>query len=357
MQKNEPTSRRPVAASQRRTVLLTGAAGVVGHALIPRLANADVICLVHRSPVSASGVTTVHGDLRQRRMGLSTTDFANLTQRVDAVIHSAAITDFNRRDGSLQQTNVEGTKHVLDFAATAGVPLYHVSTAYLDTVAYGDRGRTAVGYASSKRQAEEAIHTSGLPHVILRPSVIVGDSRSGEIRSFQGLYKVAGAVLDGVVPLIPFDPAWPIDFIPIDVVADAVATVVDKGLTQGEFWLTSGERALRFDEAVAVCIGIGAQLGRPVGMPRFVAPEVFDRLIAPVFLEELPPNTRRTIVGLLELFAAYLARDTAFPSSIDALVRLGVSPMPDPRSSLRNSLLHWARATGRSGSPLEDAAA
>ena len=44
------TGRAPGAG--RRTVLLTGASGVVGHALLPRLRDLDVVCLVHRSPVS-----------------------------------------------------------------------------------------------------------------------------------------------------------------------------------------------------------------------------------------------------------------------------------------------------------------
>src|SRR5262249_6959182 len=115
----------------------------------------------------------------------------------------------------------------------------------------------------------------------------------------------------------------------------------------GEFWITAGERALRLDEGVRLCTGLGAELGRPVDMPRFVTPEVFDRLIAPVFLQELPARTRNTVVKLLDFFAVYLSRDTAFPSSLDELVQLGTRPLPDPRETLLTSLRYWARATGR----------
>ena len=41
----------------RRTVLLTGASGVVGRALLQRLRDFDVVCLVHRSPVCGPNVT------------------------------------------------------------------------------------------------------------------------------------------------------------------------------------------------------------------------------------------------------------------------------------------------------------
>jgi thioester reductase-like protein len=213
---------------------------------------------------------SVHGDLQEPRFGLNAADFTALTHRIDAVIHSAAVTDFNRTDGSLEATNVEGTMRVLDLASAAGVPFYHISTAYLHATADGERGHTAVRYAASKRASEDLVRTSGLPHVILRPSVVVGDSRTGEVRSFQGLYRAVGAILDGVVPLIPFDRSWLLDFVPVDVVADAIATVVEHELTSGEFWITAGTRALRLDDAVGLCVRVGAEIGRVVDMPRFV---------------------------------------------------------------------------------------
>jgi len=46
------------APGARPTVLLTGASGVVGRALLRRLGDLDVVCLVHRSPVSGPNVTT-----------------------------------------------------------------------------------------------------------------------------------------------------------------------------------------------------------------------------------------------------------------------------------------------------------
>jgi nucleoside-diphosphate-sugar epimerase len=308
----------------------------------------NVVCLTHRTAVTGgAGVTSLPGDVREPRLGLGAADYRALVRRVDAVIHSAAVTDFNRTDGSLEATNVDGTKHVLDFAASAGVPLYHVSTAYVHTTAEGERGRTAAAYATSKRAGENLVRASGVPHVILRPSIVVGNSRTGEVRSFQGLYRGVGAVLDGLLPLIPFEPSWLIDFVPADVVADAVAAVVEQELTAGEYWITAGERALRLDDVLELCGTVSAEIGRVLETPRFVAPEVFDRLIAPVFLDALPARIRRTVVRLLDFFAVYLSSGTAFPSSLDDLVRLGVRPLPDPRATLLTSLRYWAQATGR----------
>src|ERR1700730_13594925 len=129
----------------RRTVLLTGASGVVGRALLQRLRDLDVVCLVHRSPVSGPNVTTVSGDIAKPMFGLAKRAYVELAAKVDAVIQCAAITDFNRPGGSLEATNVAGTEHVAAFAAAANAVLYHVSTAFVHTTVDGDRGRAAIG--------------------------------------------------------------------------------------------------------------------------------------------------------------------------------------------------------------------
>jgi nucleoside-diphosphate-sugar epimerase len=340
----QSVGRAPAAAP--RTVLLTGASGVVGGALLQRLRDLNVVCLVHRSPVSGPNVTGVPGDVVQPMFGLAEQAYAELAAKVDAVIHCAAITDFIRIDGSLEATNIAGTEHVAAFAAAANAVLYHVSTAFVHTTVDGDRGRTAVGYASSKLAAELVVQSSGVPHVILRPSVVIGDSVTGEIAAFQGLHRVVAGIFAGIVPMIPFDPAWPIDFIPVDVVADVIACVVENRVSGGEFWICAGQKALRLDEGVAVAVEFAHCLGVSVDMPRFVPPDTFDRLIGPVFLDALPGKIRRNVVRMLEFFTTYLQSGETKPSSLDQLVALGARQLPDQRESLRNSLQYWAAQNG-----------
>jgi uncharacterized protein YbjT (DUF2867 family) len=235
---------------------------------------------------------------------------------------------------------------VLDFAAQADVPVYHVSTSYLHATSNGDRGQTAVRYATSKRAAEALVRDSGLDHVMLRPSVITGDSTSGVVASFQGLYRACGALFAGLLPMVPFDPNWSLDFVPQDVVASAIATVVARGLRHGEFWITAGPRALTLGETVEQVRAAGLELGLDVPAPTFVAPEVFDRLIAPVFLEALPVRMRTTVLRLLEFFTVYVQGTDYQPSSLPELVRLGAAPLPDQRSSLRAAVRYWAATSG-----------
>lgn len=329
---------RTLPSHPRRTVLLTGASGVVGSALLTRLHAFEVIALVHRTPVLAAGVTSVAGDISAPRLGLSDRTYRDLVGRVDAVIHCAAVTDFARKDGSLEATNIDGTQRVAAFAVDAGATLYHVSTAFVGTTAQAGRSSTSVGYAASKAAGEQVVRASGVPAVILRPSVVIGDSTTGQIAAFQGLHRLAGAILTGAVPMIPFDADWPIDFVPCDVVADAIATVVERGLTEGEFWVTAGDRSMSLREAVTLTVDLGAELGLQLDAPRFVSPDLFDRLIAPVFLDALPPKVRRSVLRLLDSFATYLGAGLAMASSLPELAALGAVELPDQRVSLRKSI-------------------
>jgi len=356
VQRARPRNIGGAPGAARRTVLLTGASGVVGHALLQRLGDLGVVCLVHRSPVSGPNVTTALGDIAKPGLGLAEQDYAELAAKVDAVIHCAAITDFNRTDGTLEATNITGTQYVAAFAAAANAVMYHVSTAFVHTKVDGDRGRTAIGYASSKRAGEDAVRSSGVPHVILRPSVVIGDSATGEIAAFQGLHQVVAGLFAGMVPMIPFDPGWPIDFVPADVVADAIACVVENRVREGDFWISAGDEALRLDEGVAVVVEFARTLGVSIDMPRFVPPDIFSRLIGPVFLDALPVKIRRNVVRMLEFFTTYLQSGETKPSSMDQLVALGVRPLPDQRESLRNSVKYWAAQKGYAQPKPEQAA-
>ena len=333
-----------------RTILLTGASGVVGQALLPRLlengGDVKVVALVHRSPVPGYAVTSVRGDIAAPWFGLTHEAYTRLAAKVDAVIHCAAVTDFNRTDGSLEATNVTGTQNMVAFAEQAGATLYHVSTAFVNTTVDGDRGSTAVGYAASKAAAEQVLRTSGVPHVVFRPSVVIGDSESGVISAFQGLHQVVAGLFAGMMPMIPFDARWPIDFIPSDIVADAIATVVEKDVSDGEYWITAGEQALRLDEAMDLAVAYAAELGVDLDTPRFVPPDLFDRLIGPVFLEALPERIKSSVLRMLEFFTTYLQSGARMPSSLDELANLGVMELPDQRDSLTNNLHYWADYKG-----------
>lgn len=307
-----------LARRKPKTILITGASGVVGTALIPELAHHRLITLRHRN-APMEGTRQVRGDLTQPALGLDLDVYDNLADQVDVVIHAAAITDFTAGSGKTNDLNIEGTKRVIEFARDAGAVLHYVSTAF---VGRADLTRDEVGeaaadpshYLVSKRHAEQLVRDSGLQYTISRPSVVIGNSGSGEIAAFQGLHTLVGAVLRNQLPLIPLNPVDRVDFIPADFVAGALAGLVERDVRKGEFWLTSGAAALSAQEMLDITVATAAELGVEVAAPRMVPVDMIDRLIRPVFIDPLPDRDRRKFDDLMAMTALFGGAEE-FPSS------------------------------------------
>src|SRR5215475_10869826 len=95
------------------TILVTGATGLVGERLLPRLVDAgrSVRALVRPGKEVAAGVTRVEGDL------LNPTSLAKVVEGVLAIIHLAAV--FRTPDTDLiWKSNLEGTRNLIAAAKT-----------------------------------------------------------------------------------------------------------------------------------------------------------------------------------------------------------------------------------------------
>lgn len=335
-------------AHHQPTVLVTGGSGVIGSALLPRLLGGPrkpaVIALVHRREVPVPGVRSVRGNVAAPFLGLSPGEYEALVRRVDVVVHAAAIVSFKQSEDHAA-TNVVGTQQVLHFAERAQAPLVHVSTAYLHPQDNSARPRTSVRYAASKRAGEDVVRQGTVPTSIVRPSIVIGRSDNGETTEFQGFYHVLTALRRGMLPMLPFGAHWPLDLIPCDVVADGIATIVERNLFGRDYWLTAGSRAFTIAQAVDLLVEHSRSVGIPVERPRFVAPDTYHRLIAPVFLDALPRTMRMAVSSLMDLFLDYVSMEDPFPSSLDELAAAGAAPVPDLRAGVRHSLDFWHRET------------
>ena len=150
--------------SLRRTVLLTGASGVVGSALIPELRAHRVVALSHRRRPPGP-VAQVHGDLTKPRLGLSRQTYNTLTAQIDTVVHCGAVTDFATGARETSEVNVRGTENVVHFAAEADALLIYVSSAFvarIDTTRgqLGETSANPVHYLTSKQAAEQKVRES-----------------------------------------------------------------------------------------------------------------------------------------------------------------------------------------------------
>jgi nucleoside-diphosphate-sugar epimerase len=329
-----------------RTILLTGGSGVLGQALLEKLAGFSVICLVHRKPVLSPVAETIQGDVAQPNLGLTREQVADLARRVDYIVHSAAATGFGEARATTFRVNVEGTRNVLRLANDAGATLCHISTAFADLEQMTGK-HLANAYEESKLEAEDLVRRSGVPYAILRPSVVVGDSEDGRMSRFQGFHLLCELMVRDILPSwVTAKPTAYLDFVPQDVVAGVVAQAAGRDDFRGEYWLTAGDRALKIDQALRLWqLHIPRLTGQVIKPPRYVDPDVIDRLVRPVFLPTLPARTRAMIDQALELLSFSL--EDPLPSSMpDLEARLGVAPMQDPELTLIRNVEFWAQKRG-----------
>ena len=305
--------------STNRKLFLTGPSGVVGRAILKQLPADQVICLTHREPVSIPGVETVRGNISKRRLGLAEDSFGALTNRIGCIVHAAAVTKFSQSAEKIFAANVDGTRQVLELAQAAGVPLYFVSTAFVHPVR--DLAGTAVSnaYEESKLRAEDIIRSSGHPATIVRPSIVVGDSRTGEINKFQGFHMILELALRGRVPWLPGAADGYIDFVPQDAVADIILGLVRGGVVNRDYWLTAGARAPRLQHLLGLAVANASHMfGGPIAVPHLVGPDVFERFLRSKLLTT-QPAARRIAYKQLSHYAKYLSIVEPLPTSLPSL--------------------------------------
>jgi len=300
------------------TILLTGPTGVVGAPLLARLASEDVVCLTHSTAVDRPAV---RGDIMKPKLGLSSRDYRALADRVDLVIHSAAATRFDLPREEIFAVNVEGMRHMLEFVADADARLVALSTAFVKVEGAASAGWVSPKhYIDSKRAAEALVRDSGLDWHLVRPSVVIGDSQTGEAARLQGFHFFMRALLRDDLPMLPMEDHDVVDFVAADLLAEVLAAMVDGAPPWPVSFVTAGERAWSAYRVIDEAVDLARRRGQPINKPRLMKPEAVDRLIRPVFFPELPKRVVRRYDQVTSL-ATVVVTPEPFESSLDELAR------------------------------------
>jgi len=240
------------------TIFLTGFPGFIAGRLVERLAREgarflllvqpafaarareEIAQLVGKTGAAPERFRVLEGDITRDSLGLSAADLDEARREATTLFHLAAVYDLAVAREVGVRVNVEGTRNVNRFALTLPkLGRYHyVSTCYvagrrtgliLETELRHDAGFRNF-YEETKYLAElevEELKTE-LPVTIHRPSVVCGDSRTGETAKYDGVYYLINylRMWPGALSLANIgNPDVRLNVVPVDFVVEAMAAL------------------------------------------------------------------------------------------------------------------------------------
>jgi len=354
-------------------ILLTGGTGYIGSYVVARLLEATPEPLLllarkaskeglwralqlhldeaaFRKALRDGRIKGVEGDLTAPGFGLDAGALERLTKETDSIIHIAA--SLNRKsERACLNTNLRGTLHLIELARRAqddhGLRrISHVSTVAVagqrqDEVVKED---TAIDwerndydpYARTKKFCEYMI-TRLLPEVprtIFRPSVVLGDSRRPETTQFD---MAKAFVFLARLPFLPLRRDDRIDIVPVDYVADAIATIhLREPAPHSIYHLAAGEDAPTYAE-VTSAVADARRKSPPWFWPWAERPFAGTAR----FLAGFRGTGVGSAAARLQVFMPYLTYNTVFDNS-RVVSALGRKPARFPAYCAR--LLEWCLA-------------
>jgi long-chain acyl-CoA synthetase len=280
------------------------------------------------------------GDVTLSRLGLADAAWLGLAGRITHIIHAAADLRLGGPNEEMERTNVEGTAHVLELGLAAhedhGLDRFaYISTAYVAGTRSGEIDEESLSgeygfaniYEHTKYQAELLVREAGekLPVSIFRPGMVIGDSRTGAVRTFNTLYLPLRLYLSGRLRIIPARSDLPVNLVPVDYVTDSVTRLVFEPEARGKtFHLVAPPEAmpgvgelLRFVRRWAQA-ELGLRLPRPLflPLPNWMLVSAASRLSLPAellsYFEEkgalLRCNTDRLLGSYAPVWREFLPR-------------------------------------------------
>jgi thioester reductase-like protein len=287
-------------------------------------------------------VSTLEGDVSALDMGLSGAEFNALAARVQTIHHCAAVTYSGAALAQAEAVNVGGTYEVVELARSApGLQrLVHWSTVAAAGERQGARGERfgrarPVVYEDDLMEphGSRLVHTryraermirkaqSELPITVIRPAMLVGDSRSGQLARLEGAHLLIAGLLTAPRELPvprPLRGDALLQVVPIDYAVEAGLTLARAKDATGRTFHVVDPAPASLNEALTL---IAELLGKPP--PRGNLPGVFAQALLKLPLVDKLVHAQR---ALLE----ELGRDVVYDDSHarPVLARAGISCPP-----------------------------
>lgn len=192
----------------------------------------------HKKFLNNKNIKILVGDITKEDFGLRLSDYISLAKNIDIIYHVAALTRFYDPISQLRKVNVIGTRRILDLVSGSHnqVDLHYISTAFVAGNCKGkfresdfDVGQDFNNpYERSKFEAEGIVRKfSGNNRrvKIYRPSIVVGEYRSGVISEFQMFYQPLYLLTQEIFEEIPISNSTVLNLVPVDIAAKMIYTL------------------------------------------------------------------------------------------------------------------------------------
>lgn len=318
-------------------VFLTGFPGFIAERLVARLAENDtrfyllvlpsfvetakraVVRIAEAHNLSVDNFHIVEGDITKPDLGITSPELTKLIEDTTAVFHLAAVYDLAVDKDLAFAVNLDGTKNVNDFVKRLpNLRRYnYISTCYVAGKREGEILETELEHDAGFRNAyEETKYLAELeveklkaeiPLTIHRPSVVVGDSTTGETAKYDGIYALIQYLM--IAPrLLRFvnvgNADVKLNLVPVDFVVEAIATLSKDARAEGRTIALADPNPMTtselFDTIAMVMTGRNSLLAPPAklverslmlpitpvvtglphsGVPYFFLPQTYDTTI------------------------------------------------------------------------------
>jgi nucleoside-diphosphate-sugar epimerase len=282
------------------------------------------------------------GDAAALDMGLSGVEYKDLARRITHVHHLARVSYSGIDRERAEAVNVGATREVLEFAAAceklrcvgvhstshvAGDRRGHLREDELDC---GQSFRNVVEETAARAEKLVRRRQPKVPVCVLRPTTIVGDSRTGEVDRFDGPYLLILLIVTSPPELglpLPGRANVPLHLVPVDYVVRASRALVLASAAPGRtFHLADPTPCTtrRVFELVAESLGKRTPRGFiPANITRaLLRTPGLDRIASSprAFIETLATPTTLSTTNTDELLGETDIRCPPFESYVDKLV-------------------------------------
>lgn len=271
-----------------KNIFITGATGFLGSLLIDEILSSsdDVVHTLVRGDSESdarsrlmkilnealgeaevkkiSGRIKIYvGDITDKNLGLDRNLMSRLIDDIDVIYHTAASTDLNVPLKKIRHINVDGTRNLLDLAASCVErgrlkKVNHISTCYIvgtkrcvfkeSDLDVGQSFNNT--YEQSKCEAEKLVQEyrqRGLDIDVFRPSIVLGRYKDGMTTNFKMFYQPLHFFSMGLFERIPAAKDSMANLINVDIAVKAVHLIASSSKTKNMTYQIASPKSPRLE--------------------------------------------------------------------------------------------------------------